>query len=215
MKTILCYGDSNTWGAVPQPKRGDGGRFAPDVRWPGVLRASLGAGYAVIEEGLGGRTTCIDDPVEGTYKNGLTHLPVALESHKPLDLVIIKLGTNDLKARFSMQPIDIGFGAGRLAELALKSTAGPDGGTPKVLLVSPAPLAKLSWFVDMFAGGTEKSQHLAREIEINARERGAFFFDAGSVIRSSDGDGIHLDAEAHAILGRTLAEMARAILESR
>jgi len=215
VKTILCYGDSNTWGAVPQPQRGDGGRFAPDVRWPGVMRAALGAGYAVIEEGLNGRTTCIDDPVEGARKNGATFLPVALETHYPLDLVIIKLGTNDLKTRFSMQAIDIGFGAGRLADIALRSPFGLGGNPPMVLLVSPAPLAKLSWFAEMFEGATEKSQRIAAEIEVNARERGAFFFDAGSVIRSSDGDGIHLDPDAHETLGKALAERVRTLLETR
>lgn len=213
MSTILCYGDSNTWGAIPQPKRGTGGgRFAADVRWAGVMRAALGAGHTVIEEGLNGRTTCIDDPVEGHYKNGAAHLVVALESHQPIDLVIIMLGTNDLKTRFSMQPIDIGFGMGRLAEIALKSPFGPNGTPPQVLLVSPAPLAKLSWFASMFEGGSEKSRHIAAEIQVNARERGAAFFDAGSVIRSSDNDGIHLDADAHAILGKALAGEARRIL---
>lgn len=214
MKTILCYGDSNTWGAMPSPRRGDGGRFAADVRWPGVMRAALGAGHTVIEEGLNGRTTCISDPVEGQHKNGAAFLTVALESHQPLDLVIIKLGTNDLKTRFSMQPIDIGFGMGQLAEIALKSPFGLDGKAPKVLLVSPAPLAKLSWFEPMFEGGTEKSRHLAAEIEVNAREKGAHFFNAGSVIASSEHDGIHLDADAHATLGKALAERVRTILET-
>lgn len=212
MKTILCFGDSNTWGAMPQPKRGDGGRYAPDVRWTGIMRAALGAGYTVIEEGLNGRTTCIDDPVEGTRKNGATFLPVALESHYPLDLVIIMLGTNDLKTRFAMQAIDIGFGAGQLAGITLQSAYGPGGKAPAVLLVSPAPLVKISWFAEMFEGGTEKSRKLAAEIEVNARERGAHFFDAGSVIRSSEGDGIHLDADAHETLGKALTERARSIL---
>lgn len=214
MKTILCYGDSNTWGAVPQPHRGDGGRFAPDVRWPGVLRTRLGTGHTVIEEGLNGRTTCIADPVEGTYKNGAAYLTVALETHHPLDLVIIKLGTNDLKARFAMQPIDIGFGMGQLADIALKSTFGANGTPPQVLLVAPAPLAKLSWFAEMFEGGTEKSHRLAAEIAVNAREKSVHFFDAGSVIRSSDDDGIHLDAAAHAALGEALAMRVRSILQS-
>ncbi|MBE7201578.1 MAG: hypothetical protein INR70_27760, partial [Parafilimonas terrae] len=70
MKTILAYGDSNTWGAVPQPQRGAGGRFPLAARWPGVLRDRLGAGHWVVEEGLNGRTTCVDDPVEGRHKNG-------------------------------------------------------------------------------------------------------------------------------------------------
>ncbi len=103
MKTVLCYGDSNTWGSDPET----GERFAPDVRWPGVLRRSLGEGYWVIEEGLGGRTTVRDDPIEGAHKNGRAYLRACLESHKPIDLMTIMLGTNDLKARFAASASDI------------------------------------------------------------------------------------------------------------
>jgi lysophospholipase L1-like esterase len=91
VRTILCYGDSNTWGYNPST----GGRYARDERWPGVLRTELGEGYLVIEEGLNGRTTVWDDPIEG-YKNGSTYLIPCLETHKPIDLVIILLGTNYL-----------------------------------------------------------------------------------------------------------------------
>lgn len=212
MKTIVCYGDSNTWGAIPQPHRGAGGRFAPDVRWPGVMRAALGADYCVLEEGLNGRTTSIDDPVDGRLKNGATYLPVALETHAPVDLVIIKLGTNDLKARFAMPAIDIGFAAGGLVDIVRRSAFGPDGRAPDVLLVAPAPLARLGWLAGMFEGGSAKSRQLAAEYAVTAAERGAHFFDASSVIASSDDDGIHLDAAAHSILGQALAEQVRTIL---
>lgn len=97
MKNILCYGDSNTWGYDAETKN----RFPPDVRWTGILKRTLGEGYHVIEEGLNGRTTVWDDPIEG-YKNGREYLIPCLESHRPLDLVIIMLGTNNLKKRFSL-----------------------------------------------------------------------------------------------------------------
>ena len=59
-KTILCYGDSNTFGYVPA----GGGKWYPeDVRWTGVLQDDLGDAYRVIEEGCSGRTTDIDPPV--------------------------------------------------------------------------------------------------------------------------------------------------------
>ncbi len=106
MKKILCYGDSNTWGHIPVT----GGRYGDDVRWTGVLQAALGEGYRVIEEGLNGRTTVHDDPIEGVYKNGKHYLIPCLESHRPLDLVIMMLGTNDLKMRFSLPPSDIARG---------------------------------------------------------------------------------------------------------
>ena len=103
MKTILCYGDSNTYGL----KSDLVSRYPRNVRWTGILQEKLGSEYYVIEEGLGGRTTVWDDPVED-YKNGKKYLLPCLDSHKPLDLVIIMLGTNDLKSRFSVTPFDIG-----------------------------------------------------------------------------------------------------------
>ena len=102
MKSILCYGDSNTWGYDPQTRS----RFPHDVRWTGVLASSLGTGYRVVEEGLNGRTTRWDDPIEAG-RNGLTFLQPCLESHLPLDLVIVMLGTNDLKQRFGLSASDI------------------------------------------------------------------------------------------------------------
>jgi len=204
MKTVMVYGDSNSWGAEPQPQRGVGGRFAPDVRWPGVMQKVLGNDVQVIAEGLNGRTTCVDDPVEGHHKNGARFLQVAIETHMPLDLVIVKLGTNDLKARLSMQAGDIADGAVRLADIVLGSATGPQGRAPKVLLVVPAPLSKLGWLAEMFEGGTEKSRKLAAEFARATKGRNIEVFDAGSVIASSEVDGIHLDAGAHRILGEAL-----------
>ena len=112
MKTILCYGDSNTWGYDPANQT----RYPRDVRWPGVLRNGLGDGYIVIEEGLNGRTTVWDDPIE-LDKNGATYLRPCIQTHKPLDFVIIMLGTNDLKTRFSLPAYDIASGAGVLVDI--------------------------------------------------------------------------------------------------
>ena len=99
MKTIMCYGDSNTWGCIPlagpQPPR----RYGPAQRWPGVLRRELGDGYWIVEEGLNGRTTVWDDPLE-PFRSGKELLAPCLMTHEPIDLVIVMLGTNDLKRRF-------------------------------------------------------------------------------------------------------------------
>ena len=121
-KTILCYGDSNTYGAATV-ERPDG-RYGPDERWPGVLRAALGSGWLVIEEGLGGRTTVSDDPVEGLEKNGRTYLLPCLHTHKPLDVVIIMLGTNDLKARFGKSAWEIAQGVGVLVDIVKSAGVG-------------------------------------------------------------------------------------------
>lgn len=113
MKTILCYGDSNTWGFEPVTRN----RYGRTERWTGILRQELGLDYDVIEEGLNGRTTVWDDPIEG-HKNGKEQIIPILKSHQPLDLVTIMLGTNDLKRR---------FGLGALEYRRRSRSAGRDG----------------------------------------------------------------------------------------
>lgn len=204
-KTILCYGDSNTWGYDPT----SGERLAEDVRWPGVLRAALGEAYRVIEEGLSGRTTAWDDPIEGAHKNGRTYLLPCLESHRPLDLVVIMLGTNDLKARFGLNASDIAQGAYALAEAALKSWTGPGEAAPRVLVVAPPPIAKLTDFAETFDGVEEKSARFAGHYRRYTNSLGCGFLDAGSVMVSSDLDGIHFEAGEHRKLGEAVAEAVR------
>ena len=185
MRTILCYGDSNTWGHCPSTEE----RYGSNERWGGVLRNALGEGYLVIEEGLCGRTTVWDDPVEGIHKNGQTYLLPCLESHKPIDLVIILLGTNDLKQRFGLSAFDITRGAGVLVELAQASDTGPEGSPPGVLLVAPPPVARLTSFALEFKGAEEKSRAFGREYRLLAEELRCDFLDAGGVVISSDRDG--------------------------
>ena len=105
MKNILCFGDSNKWGYSPQ----DGNRHPPEIRWTGVLQKSLGANYHVIEEGLNGRTTFINEEGEEArpLRSGSDVLQIILESHRPLDFVTIMLGTNDLKLEFNLSVEEI------------------------------------------------------------------------------------------------------------
>ena len=207
MKTIVCYGDSNTWGANPaQPVR-----FGMDIRWPGVMRTQLGPGFWVNEEGLSGRTTVWDDPIEGD-KNGKAQLLAILATHNPIDLVIIMLGTNDLKMRFSVPAYDIASGAGVLVDIVNRSACGPNGGAPQTLLIAPPPIAKLSGFAAMFEGADAKSKLFAQEYRRVAELKGCHFLDAGSVIVSSDTDGIHFDAAEHVKLGHAVARKVLEIL---
>src|SRR5690606_37848769 len=121
---------------------------------PGVLEAELGPGWRVIEEGLNGRTTVRDDPVEGAYRNGKTHLLPCLLSHFPLDAVAIMLGTNDLKARFNVPASEIAEGIGVLVDIVQTASVGHGGGRPEVLVIAPPPiLPELPFHADMFAGG--------------------------------------------------------------
>src|SRR5579871_1776222 len=114
MKRVLCYGDSNTWGAAPMKHADDVRRLGPGERWTSVLAQTLGTGWTVVEEGLGARTTVHDDPIDGAHKNGRSYLQPCLESHWPLDVIVVMLGTNDLKPRFGMTATDIALSAGSL-----------------------------------------------------------------------------------------------------
>lgn len=208
-RVILTYGDSNTHGTAPMETLEDTGRFGPGERWPGVLAAELGAGWRVVEEGLPGRTTVLPDPIEGVYKNGLAVLPAILESHLPVDLVVLMLGTNDLKWRFQVLAIEIGESASVLVRTLHQSAAGPGGKPPAVLLVAPPPVLEAGCLADIFAGAAEKSRRLAEVYGGIARRHGVAMLDAGAVIRSSPVDGVHFDAAEHAKLGRAVAAKVR------
>jgi len=210
MREILCFGDSNTWGYDPVTR----GRFPNDVRWTGVLQAALGPGYRVIEEGLNGRTSVWEDPVEGD-KMGKRHLVPTLESQAPLDLVILMLGTNDLKSRYSASPLDISWGIDKLLDIISKCPFGRADKAPPVLLVAPVPLGKLTEFAGIFEGGAvEKSRALASAYAGVAKTRGCAFFDAGTVTRCSDLDGVHYDAAGHHALGEALAREVKRLVKA-
>jgi lysophospholipase L1-like esterase len=213
MKTILCYGDSNTWGYNPC-----GGRYDYTIRWPTVMASLLNssgqenAAYWVVEEGLNGRTTCLEDPVEGD-KNGLRQLIPILRSHKPLDLVIIMLGTNDLKHRFNPSLYEVSRGAQLVAKAALASETGPGDGKPQVLLVCPPPVVDAPVFAQIISkDAVEISRKLPPYYKDCAKEAGAAFFDAGSVVSSSPVDGIHWEAENHKKFAGAMAAQVRNLL---
>ena len=207
MTVVVAFGDSNTWGYDPSV----GARLAPETRWTGVMQLELGPAWRVIEEGLNGRTTVFDDPIEPD-RRGADYLPPCLRSHAPLDLLIIALGCNDLKQRFSASAGDIANGAERLIQMARAEPVGPHGAPPAIILVAPPPLGRLSAFADMFAGGVEKSKLLAARYRDVAERNGVGFVDAGEFVVCSDRDGIHFEADQHAILGRALAAAARMVL---
>jgi lysophospholipase L1-like esterase len=208
VKTILCYGDSNTWGYNPATQA----RFSGDERWAGVLRLALGDAYLVIEEGLNGRTTVWDDPIEG-YKNGKEYLIPCLTTHKPLDLVIILLGTNDLKKRFSLSAYDIANGAGVLVDVVQKSDTGPDDKAPQLLLLAPPPIARLTEYAEMFEGAEAKSRKFSEHFRRVAEEYGCQLLDTADIIVSSDIDGIHFEADEHRKLGQAVADRVRGMFE--
>ncbi len=211
-KRILCYGDSNTRGYIPGSTWWD--RYPADVRWPGVLQNLLDDGYEIIEEGLGARLTNSEDPrPDFPAKNALAYLLPCLESHVPLDLVIIMLGTPDVKECMNLTPKEIAEGIAACIDCIHDVAASMSSNAPKVLLMSPVVIDETTPFATkLFKGGTEKSNQLAALYEKVAKEKGAAFLDLDKLVKVDPRDGIHLSPESHKIIGENVAERVREIL---
>ena len=206
MKTILCFGDSNTFGTNPK-----GGRHERQIRWPGRLAQLLGDGYYVIEEGMGGRTTVWDDPLEPN-RCGIQFLPVALQSHKPLDLVAICLGTNDCKAHFHASPRMIAKGAERLVKTIQSYDYGAGVPAPKILLISPIHIGdevEHSPYASFDSASPAKSRALAPFYREVADQYGCLYLDASKVAEPSGLDQLHMEEEGH----KALAEAVKDVIE--
>ena len=221
MKTVLCFGDSNTWGYDPDASLASPFpiRHPHDVRWTGVLARELGPGWRVIEEGQNGRTTVFEDP-HTPHRKGLDYLPAALESHKPLDAVVLMLGTNDLKVIFSAPANQIAEGAGVLAKMILTSDAGPavpapqTPRAPKLLLVAPpaaGPFALLPDLDEKFAGAEAKAKRFPMLYRRLADTLGCAFLNAQDHVQTSRMDGLHFDAASHLALGRAITSAVAAL----
>jgi lysophospholipase L1-like esterase len=198
------------------PGRTDYGRFPEDVRWTGVLQNLLGEGYKVIEEGHCGRTTLWDDPIE-CYKNGKTYLYPCLDSQRPLDLVIIMLGTNDMKRRFSLGPFDIAASVGELVKVVQTVGCGRGANAPEVLLVSPLAVGENIYdspFCDMFEGNVaiEKAKLLPKYYKAIAGQYGCHFLNAADVASPSHIDAIHFEPEGHCKFAEAVAAKVKEIL---
>ena len=210
-KHILCYGDSNTWGFIPG---GVGQRMPSNIRWPGVISKLLRTNYRITEEGLCGRTTVWDDPfAPGIERNGLKTFGAILDSHKPLDLVIIFLGTNDLKQHYNVTPDNVAKGVENLVHAAYNPAFGPGNGKPPAILaICPCSIWEVQGaaFGDIFSGGREKSLELRDSFrQMQKRTRVPLLY-AEDFVHSDTSDGVHLSADSHGILGQ---EVAKWILE--
>ena len=205
-RTALCFGDSNTHGTLAMRHMGDRRRLDRDQRWPSVMAAALGDSWDIIAEGHPGRTSVFEDPIEGKHKSGLRVLHALLESHRPLDLVLIMLGTNDLKARFGLSASDIALGIQRLGQEVRRSDSGPDGAPPRVMLVAPVRVLEADCLADIFAGAKNKSTALPGHLAQIAASQDFGFADTNSVAQVDPVDGIHLSAESHAAIGAHVAK---------
>lgn len=206
--TVLCYGDSNTHGYDP----GTGGRYPYGARWTTILGCLLGSRYRVIPEGLNGRTTAYDKP-DAPWKNGKRSLTVCLESHKPIDYVIIMLGTNDCVTQLGLSPYQIADGMDSLVEIVINETPALQGYVPQIIIAAP-PLIRGDIKASPFAfeldqSSAAKSQEIVRLYEKVAAWHGVVFADASRMEVAADCE--HLTEEGH----RQIANLFYSELQKR
>ncbi|MEO0357301.1 MAG: GDSL-type esterase/lipase family protein [Pseudomonadota bacterium] len=199
MKTVLIYGDSNTHGTGPATDAQESWRHDVADRWVAVVAQGLGSDVRVIDEGLPGRTTCLDDPIKGEHYNGLRVLPAILASHAPIDLLVVMLGTNDIQAKYGFRTYEVCQALEQYITRAEQS-----GVVGDVLIVSPVNAMETGTYGESYAGVDARQAGMADALSAMAQRRGVGFFDAALVARASPIDGVHLDAKTSRDLGRAM-----------
>ena len=215
---VLCYGDSNTWGTIGlwEESKIPTSRFDRAHRWTGVLQAELGKEFEVIEEGLGGRSTIYEKPGE-EWKNGETYLVPCLHSHRPVDLVVMMLGTNDLQIHKTITEEELPVGISRLVDLIQAyPKAGPNGSVPQILLLSPlevrpsAPEGRTAVYQKFRCEiGRNLSLKMPQVYQRIAKEKGCYFLNTQEFAVPGLADGVHMDAKSHISLGKAVADFIR------
>ena len=204
MHHILVYGDSLSWGIIPSTRR----RFAFEQRWPGIVELQLqmrGIKARVIEDCLNGRRTVWNDPYK-PGRNGLEGIEQRVELNSPLSLVVVMLGTNDFQSMHMHDAWQSAQGLRAIVTAIRRAPVEPGMPVPPILIVAPPPIQTARGdMAPKFAGAEAKAIGLAEAIRSMAEEDGCSFFDAGAVTSTSRVDGVHLDEEQHAILGRAIA----------
>lgn len=211
MPILMTYGDSNTHGTPPIIDRARYERFGPGVRWPTVTQAALGPAWELAEEGLPGRTAQFDDPVMGAHMNGRIGLRIALQTHGPIDVLTLMLGTNDAKARFSTTQEQIASGIAGLLDVATHDEYQTRHGGFKILLICPPPVLEQGPIKAEFFGARARSLALPPLYRALADNYGCGYLDAGEVIAVSPIDGVHYDEAAHQTLGQAVAKAVTAL----
>ncbi len=211
MPILLTFGDSNTHGTPPIVARGPYDRYGPAIRWPTRAAAALGADWTLVEEGLPGRTTMFPDPLMGAHMDGQAGLKIALQSHGPIDVLTIMLGTNDTKTMFGATPEAITGGLAGLLAIANSDEMQARHGGFRTLVICPPPVKEQGPIADQFFGAAAKSAALPPLFAALARHWGAGFLDAGPLIETAEADGVHYEPAAHLALGAAVAAAVAAL----
>lgn len=211
MPILMTFGDSNTHGTPPITQRGIYARFDAATRWPTRAAALLGPEWALVEEGLPGRTTCFNDPMMGDHMNAVIGMRIALNSHGPLDYMTLMLGTNDVKARFGASAERIVAGIAGLVDMALAPEMAVRHPGLRILLVAPPPVQELGPLAGEFIGAAAKGHALAPLLQVYAAARGLGFLDAANILQTSPIDGIHYAPDGHAALAVAIAQALKSL----
>ncbi len=209
MKQILCYGDSNTYGLIPK----EGGRYPWGIRWTSILNEKLGIeNYRVIEEGLCGRTTIFGDPLR-KGRCGTKMLPVILETHNPIDIIVVMLGTNDCKTIYGATADFIGKGISKIID-QVRTYAGKS----RILMISPIHLGSDVWKSDydpeFSVLSVSTSKELAGIYKKVCENENIYFLDASIYADPSSTDQEHLDEEGHRLLAEAIFQIVREMEEN-
>lgn len=212
MRHILVYSDSLTWGIIPNTRQ----RLPFDQRWPGVMEndlATSGQRPRVIEDCLNGRRTVWDDPYK-PGRNGLVGLAQRIEIHSPLSLVVLMLGTNDFQSMHAHNAWQSSQGIAALVASIRTAPIEPGMPVPPILVVVPPLIrAPKGPIAPKFEGGEHKCVGLPTAYEKVCTDLGCHYFDANTVVTSSNVDGVHLDAEQHGTLGLAIARVVAPLLK--
>lgn len=211
MKQILVYGDSLSWGIIPDTRE----RHPFDVRWPGVLEQQLnvqGGSVRIIEDCINGRRTVWEDPFK-PGRDGRQGLATKIEACSPLSLVILMLGSNDFQSMHPHNAWHSAQGTAVLVDIIRNAPIEPGMPRPPILIVAPPRLqTPRGAIAGKFVGGDSKCAGLPEELHAVADLLQCAYFDANTVITTSPVDGVHLDAESHITLGKALTDVVRPLL---
>lgn len=212
MQHILVYSDSLSWGIIPTTRK----RLSYEQRWPGIMEISLcssGQRVRVIEDCLNGRRTVWDDPFK-PGRNGLVGLAQRIEIHSPLELVVLMLGTNDFQSMHEYNTWHSSQGILALVSAIRTAPIEPGMPVPQILVIAPPAIRTPKGpIAPKFEGSERKSVGLAIAYQKACKEAGCHFFDAGSVITTSNIDGVHLDLEQHLALGNAVSKVVKSLLQ--
>ena len=201
MKTIFCYGDSNTWGCSPA----DSSRFDEKTRWPMAAGLKLGNSYKIIEDGLNGRTVLNLSPVN-IMANGIEWINASIQNHLPLDIAVISLGLNDVFIGDDVTLRQISHGVEEIIDIIRERHVSAGFAEPEIIIMAPPEYNTDIEGAQFFELQINKLKVLPEEYRQLALKKNCLFFDTSEYVKGSSIDGSHLDSESHILLGRKIAE---------